>query len=153
MCVCVCFLLQRTRSHLRFLRKKDLFICLFIFFLAALQGIWDLSSQEGIESMPPALEAWNLNHWTTREVPRSFFKNLFFNTIFKGYTPFIVITKYWLHSAYCTLAFSLSYLYVPLPYPHAGSPPLITTSLFSVYLWVCFFLICVCVCEYIDVYI
>ena len=24
----------------------------------------------GIEPMPPAVEAWNLNHWTTREIPR-----------------------------------------------------------------------------------
>ena len=29
-----------------------------------------LASWLGIEPMPPALEAWSLNHWTTREVPR-----------------------------------------------------------------------------------
>ena len=23
----------------------------------------------GIEPMPPAVEAWNLNHWTAKEVP------------------------------------------------------------------------------------
>ena len=109
--------------------------------------------------MPPALEAWSLNHWTTREVPRSFSKNSFFYTILKGYTPFIVITKYWLYSMYCTLAFNLSYtksLYVPLPHPYVSSPPLLTTSLFSVYLWVCFFLVCgvcVCVCVCVNIYI
>ena len=28
-----------------------------------------LGPQPGIKPTPPALEAWNLNHWTTREVP------------------------------------------------------------------------------------
>ena len=32
-------------------------------------GMWDLSSQIGIEPMPPVLKAWSLNHWTTREFP------------------------------------------------------------------------------------
>ena len=31
--------------------------------------MWDLSSQIGIEPMPPVLKAWSLNHWTTREFP------------------------------------------------------------------------------------
>ena len=32
--------------------------------------MWDLSSpRPGIEPVPPELEAWSLNHWTTREVP------------------------------------------------------------------------------------
>ena len=33
-----------------------------------------LVPQPGIEPTPPALEAQSLNHWTTREVPPSFFK-------------------------------------------------------------------------------
>ena len=32
-------------------------------------AFWILVPQPGIEPMPPALEAWSLNHWTTREVP------------------------------------------------------------------------------------
>ena len=31
----------------------------------------------GIKPMPSALEAWNFNHWTTKEVPCILFKNLF----------------------------------------------------------------------------
>ena len=31
-------------------------------------SVWDLSSQTGIKPMSPALEAQNLNHWTSREV-------------------------------------------------------------------------------------
>ena len=31
-----------------------------------------LIPQPGIEPTPPALEAWNLNHWTAREVPGKF---------------------------------------------------------------------------------
>ena len=30
-----------------------------------------LVPQSGIESGPPALEAWNLSHWTSREVPKA----------------------------------------------------------------------------------
>ena len=29
-----------------------------------------LVSQPGIKPMPPAVEAWSLNHWTTREAPQ-----------------------------------------------------------------------------------
>ena len=32
-------------------------------------GMWDLVSQPGIQPRPPALGAWSLTHWTTREVP------------------------------------------------------------------------------------
>ena len=35
--------------------------------------MWDLSSQQGIEPVPPALEVQTLNHLTTREVLRSIF--------------------------------------------------------------------------------
>ena len=35
-------------------------------------GIWDLGPWPGIEPGPPALGAWSLSHWTTREVPRVF---------------------------------------------------------------------------------
>ena len=31
--------------------------------------MWDLVPQSGVEPRPPALEAWSLTHWTTREVP------------------------------------------------------------------------------------
>ena len=33
------------------------------------QGMWDLSSL----TMPPALEAWSLNHWTIREDPKTYY--------------------------------------------------------------------------------
>ena len=32
-------------------------------------GMCDLALRPGVEAVPLALEAWNLNHWTTREVP------------------------------------------------------------------------------------
>ena len=42
------------------------------FFLAESHNMWDLSSQTpGTEPVPLALEAWSLNHWTTREVPKT----------------------------------------------------------------------------------
>ena len=30
---------------------------------------WDLVPQSGIKPRPPALRAWRLSHWTTRQVP------------------------------------------------------------------------------------
>ena len=38
-------------------------------FLAAPEGMWDLSFTTRDRSTPPALEVHSLNHWTTREVP------------------------------------------------------------------------------------
>ena len=32
-------------------------------------SVWNLVAWPGIEPGPPALGAWSLNHWTTREVP------------------------------------------------------------------------------------
>ena len=37
-------------------------------------GMWDLVSWLGIEPQPPALGAWNLSHWTTREYLSYFLK-------------------------------------------------------------------------------
>ena len=37
---------------------------LFFFFFSNLHGVWDL--RPGIELMPPAVEAWSLNCWTTK---------------------------------------------------------------------------------------
>ena len=33
------------------------------------RGRWDPFSPTRIRPVPPALEAWSLNHWTAREVP------------------------------------------------------------------------------------
>ena len=46
------------------------------FFLAVLRGMCDLSSLKGTEPMLPAMEAWSLNHWPTREIPWSWHLNL-----------------------------------------------------------------------------
>ena len=43
-------------------------------------SIWDPVPWPGIEAAPPALGAWCLSHWTTREVPHTrFFKSVVFN--------------------------------------------------------------------------
>ena len=44
---------------------KILFI--YLYFGHAARGI--LVPQPGIEPAPPAVKAWSLNHWTSREVP------------------------------------------------------------------------------------
>ena len=43
--------------------------------------MWDLNSpskEPGIETMPPALRAWSLKHWTAREVSDYIFIKFFF---------------------------------------------------------------------------
>ena len=45
-------------------RMTDPFI-----FPALLSGMWALVPWPGIKPAAPALKAWSLNHWTTREVP------------------------------------------------------------------------------------
>ena len=47
----------------------------FFFFFDIPHGMWDLSSWLGIKPISPAVEAWNLNHWTIREVPTSLFSD------------------------------------------------------------------------------
>ena len=50
---------------------KSVSLSVFIF-LAVLCGTWDLvTSDQEIEPMWPAVEAWSLNHWTAREVLKS----------------------------------------------------------------------------------
>ena len=43
--------------------------------------MWDLVPQPGIEPGSPALGAWSLNHWTTKEVPRGIFKAMILATV------------------------------------------------------------------------
>ena len=70
LCVCVCV--------------TCFFVCvcvIFFFFSLTLSGMQDLSSLTLVPSgwtWAPALGAWNLNHWTAREVRKLvFFLNLF----------------------------------------------------------------------------
>ena len=46
---------------------------------------WDLVPRAGIEPRPPALGAWSLNHWSTREVPGS--GHLFCTILLLSYVP------------------------------------------------------------------
>jgi len=87
--------------------------------------------------------------------------------IFKGYTPFIAIVKYWLYILHCTVypcSLFILYIIVCILYSYCALPlfpsPLVTTSLFSIFVYmyvcVCVFIyiytpvcVCVCVCVYI----
>ena len=60
--------LCRESWHLDFILK--LFIYLTMPGLS--YGIWDLLPWRGVELRPPALGAWSLSHWTTKEVPGDF---------------------------------------------------------------------------------
>ena len=48
----------------------------FFFFLVTPLGMLDLSSLTRIKPMSPALEAWNPNHWTSKEFPGQLFLTL-----------------------------------------------------------------------------
>ena len=56
-------------------RVPGVCVCIFILYfnflnlLVLLQGMWDCHPHPCIESVPTSLEAWRLNHWTSREVP------------------------------------------------------------------------------------
>ena len=45
----------------------------FLFFWPRCTAYGILVPQPGIEPVPPAVEAWSLNHWTTREVPKTWY--------------------------------------------------------------------------------
>ena len=47
-----------------------IFCFLLVCFLAVLHGIWDLSSLTREQTLAPPVEAWNLNHWASREIPQ-----------------------------------------------------------------------------------
>ena len=48
-------------------------VCFFFSFLLLFwpQGLWDLSSLTRDRTSTPCIRKWNLNHWTTRQVPTS----------------------------------------------------------------------------------
>ena len=46
-----------------------LLLLLLLCFFGHTKACGILVLQPGIKPMPPVLEAWSLNHWTTREVP------------------------------------------------------------------------------------
>ena len=61
---------------LKFLFKNQHTVChteVLLFFVATELGMQDLNSQSGIKLGAPCIGRWSLNHWTTREVPRSTF--------------------------------------------------------------------------------
>ena len=62
-----------------------------------------LVPQPGIKPVPPAVEAWSLNHWTTREVP---IMKFFFLIIFIYLFIFIFIFLAVLGLRFCARAFS-----------------------------------------------
>ena len=59
-----------------FVLHHDFFFLILFIYLAALGlscSMWDLAPWPGIKPGPPALGAQSLSHWTTREVPPSWF--------------------------------------------------------------------------------
>ena len=54
-----------------------------------------LALQQGMKPMPPALEAWSLNHWATREVPRipEFLTILFWSLLFWDLVLMLILTS------------------------------------------------------------
>ena len=89
----ICFIfLSFSHTHTHPLKreiKQNLYLSFylsctsnFFFFLAMPHSLWDLTSitrgqtcAPGIKPVPPALEAWSLNHWRAKKVPTSNFLN------------------------------------------------------------------------------
>ena len=53
-------------------------------------GLQDLSSWPGIKPVPPATEAWSLNHWSAGKVTVNSFLVIF---VFEGITPVLLFTE------------------------------------------------------------
>ena len=51
-------------------------LCEVLFIWQHCESCWILVPWPGIEPVPPAVEAQSLNHWTTREIPRSIFLSI-----------------------------------------------------------------------------
>ena len=60
----------QTKRNFFILKKKKK---LFTYFDYNMQHSGSLVPQPVMESEPPAVKAWSLNHWPTRKVPRLFF--------------------------------------------------------------------------------
>ena len=58
-------------SFRSFVVSGVLWFCKPLIYLALnfVYGIRDLTCSPGMESVPPALKTWNLNHWIVREIP------------------------------------------------------------------------------------
>ena len=68
----------KKRSFLFFVLILHFFKLKFFFnFLATSCGMRELNSPPRIKPMPPAVEAWSVNHWTTKEVLRIRFLKCF----------------------------------------------------------------------------
>ena len=77
-------------------------------------GMWDLGPWPGIKPRPPALGAWSLRHWTTRDVPSQC------NTSWRlscGLVGSLSSPTFMPSSSCCTLGEPICGL-VPLPKPH-----------------------------------
>ena len=63
---------------------RPLFIGFFFVFFFLASGIAVLIPWPGIEPVPPAVEAWRINHWTSRELPNYLFLRLHLSRLKKG---------------------------------------------------------------------
>ena len=57
------------KKTLLFQLSNFVYLLFFLFLAMPYTACEILVPQPGIKPMPPAVEAWSLNHWTTREVP------------------------------------------------------------------------------------
>ena len=86
----VCLSCDWIKPHMgRYLNTSFFFLIYFFIFRLCHVPCGILVPRPGFEPGPPAVEAWSLNHWTTRGVPKSFiilgltFKSLiYFDLIF-----------------------------------------------------------------------
>ena len=83
----------------------------FLFFRPQHVGCGILVPHPGIEPVPPALEAWSLNHWTAREVPA--WKNFNIHKIKRIENPDVPLTQLHKFPTFCPACFILSQLFFP----------------------------------------
>ena len=64
----------------------------FFFFWSHCTVCGILVPQSGIEPLPPALEAWSLNHWTVRKVPILELYDMNFSSENTNYTVLVALS-------------------------------------------------------------
>ena len=109
-------------SNLFYLRLSELLIFILFYFWPHHMACRILVPQPGIEPLPPAVEVWSLNHWTTREVLSELFDFVNFCLSLLQEHYFLFIISFFLGNIYlfvclfvCLFGCSVSQL------RHAGS--------------------------------
>ena len=97
-----------------------------------------LVPQHRIEPTPPVVEVWNLNYWTTKEVPHNYLGNIFYGYIFFSVQDAI-------KGSYIAFSYHISLIFFSLEQPSLFLNLSLKKGVFFEYSWftmLCQFQVC-----------